>query len=265
MGSKPKILIVGLGSIGSKYARLLRENYDVELFALRHSNNPWHSVHIENLYNWNEVEMVQPTAALITNPTSYHTQTAFQCAIRGIPFWVEKPLSNSLVGLDSVMKEVEKRNLATYVAYPLRHLPEIKKLKEENPSSAWFVCLSDAANWPSRRKLDHVLLELSHELDLAQYLFGKIDHIQGKTTETKARLMTIHSNGKTAVYDLDIASEVEDRHIFLMDGRINIKVTDELYLAQLDYFLNNLDNPNMMNCIQEAHPLLEKIVEFINK
>ncbi|GAF67856.1 unnamed protein product, partial [marine sediment metagenome] len=52
-----KVLIIGLGSIGTRYARLLHEHFDVELFALRHGEKVFESISgttwlPQFLYSW---------------------------------------------------------------------------------------------------------------------------------------------------------------------------------------------------------------------
>jgi len=79
-----KVLFFGLGSIGQRYHRLLRDNFDLDIFALRSQKADYNRngyflkpLH-HNLYSWDEVDRVKPDVAIITNPTYLHIDTAIQ-------------------------------------------------------------------------------------------------------------------------------------------------------------------------------------------
>lgn len=190
-----KIIFFGLGSIGTRHARILQEEFAHELYAFRSSNKrPSNKLGIHELFDWRAVEKVQPDVAFICNPTSMHLGTALECAKRGMHLFIEKPLGGSLAGLKELISTIKAKRLTTYVAYCLRFHPVIealaKRVKKERPLHMRVWCSSYFPSWrPGRNHLDvysaqrklggGVINDLSHEFDYAQYLLRDIKKIEG--------------------------------------------------------------------------------------
>lgn len=247
-----RILIVGLGSMGRRYERLILQNWPEHyLFYLRSGTS--YQDGRNNLFSWDQAEQIRPSCALICTPTWHHIHDITECANRGIPFLVEKPISDvSIPGLAKV-------NVPSYVAYPLRFHDVVNMVRGMNVDRE-IICKSNAKLWPGKRPKDGVLLELSHEIDYAQYVWGEIIEIDGivGVNSDWANLRLRHKDGKTTKVWLDINSKEETRTL----GGMPIKVTDEVFIRQLKYFFANLDNPEMINNLAEASILFEKIIEF---
>ena len=111
----------------------------------------------------------------------------------GIPMLIEKPLGDGKEGLNSWEELVElSHKVPIEIGYVFRHDPCTKKIKEllgakiiGNIVEADFYCGSWLPDWregidyrkcvSSKRELGGgVLLELSHEIDLALNLFGRM-------------------------------------------------------------------------------------------
>lgn len=193
MRKPAKILIIGLGSIGRRYARLLPGIGKFELYALRSGKGPA-CPGVKDLHSWAEVKRAAPGVAFITNPTCLHIRTAIKCARLGMHLYIEKPLDMRLAGLAELKKIVKARRLSAYVAYNLRFHPGIINLKEivarEGFSHAEVRCSSWLPDWrpgtdyrksySANAKLGGgVVLDLSHEPDYAGYIFGAVSSITG--------------------------------------------------------------------------------------
>ena len=84
-----KIILFGLGSIGSRYARLLKENFNHELYAYRHKrNSKKNNLGIKEIFDLKEIDKIKPDAAFITNPTYKHIEFATLCAKNGIDIFI---------------------------------------------------------------------------------------------------------------------------------------------------------------------------------
>jgi len=189
-----KIVIFGLGSVGKRHAKILKECFDVELFAFRSGSHSGNDLGITELYNWKDVENQKADAAFITNPTSRHIETALKCASAGMHLFIEKPLSDSMEGVDELAGICREKKLTCYTAYCLRFHPVIKEIKNlisgKGVLHVRAVCSSYLPSWrqetnskdtysASKRLGGGVLLDLSHEFDYISYLFGQIDEIKG--------------------------------------------------------------------------------------
>ncbi len=189
-----KILLIGLGSIGKRHVRILKEKYK-KIYALRSGKNePINGLGIKEVTSWEEVERVKPDVVFITNPTYLHVETAIKCAESGFKIFMEKPLGSDLENLDELIKIIKKKNIVSYVGYNLRFHPVISALSEylvkHKPLHARVVCSSYLPNWrPGTDFLKSysanlkmgggVILDLTHEPDFVSHLFGEIKDIKG--------------------------------------------------------------------------------------
>jgi predicted dehydrogenase len=278
-----KILIIGLGNIGQRHLRLLKDYFSHEIWAFRHKKSEKPNIFgIKEIFSWKNIKRNDFDVAFVCNPTYLHIETAMKCAVRDMALFIEKPIDNKLTGLQDLLDLVKARSLITYVAYPFRYYIPIQQLKKtiknRKINYVEIVCRTNIEKWPSYRKRKDqgggALLELSHELDYAQYLFGDYD-IAGKIerrsnvvidAEDYADLILYHNSKIKAHVILDIANDYEERYIKIRGtgiiGTVYLKNQDQMYLNQLNYFFNNIDNPNMMNNLFEASGLFKKIIEL---
>lgn len=304
-----KILFFGLGSIGIRRARILIDNFRHELYAFRSTDRPaGNSLGIREVRTWGEVKNLKPDVAFITNPTFLHVETALKCALSGMHLFIEKPLSHNLDGLSSLESVCRKKKLTCYVGYCLRFHPVIEKMRElirsKKVRHARVTCTSYLPDWRqgqdfrksysvSSKKGGGVILELSHELDYIQHLFGKIDKLEGSFGRSSCLAQDAENfadilitAGRTFVnVHLDYFSRISERSIKvdfdggyaggdLMSGRIDYLYRgvknifrfdmdrDKYLKKEMRYFFDNIGKASIMNSLRKARPLLEKIVEM---
>ena len=233
-----KVCIIGYGSIGKRHERILREYFGIEAKIVRRGD-----------------EIPSADIAMICTPTDTHIPIAIECAKWDMALFIEKPLSNSLDGLDELEQIVNEKKLPTYVAYPFRHHDLIKQNLWEIRS---LRCLTNSYKWLSKRKLDHVLLELSHELDIA-YMRWRDPSFEGKQIGDFA----FYGRFGTMDISLNMRAEVERREVRTTENLFVFLQSDDLYARQFEWFIRDCDY-SMMNNIGKARPLLEKILEIIN-
>lgn len=307
-----RIVIFGLGSIGRRHARILSEGFDCQVIAFRSGiKNQGNDLGIKEIYSWQELEALKPEIAFITNPTFLHIQTALECVKRGMHLFIEKPLADTTRDIDELKKICARSKLTCYTAYGLRFHPVIKKIKElikkREVLHGRIVCSSYYPDW--RKGIDHkksysalvsqgggAILDLSHELDYAQYILGKIDKIDGiagrlsnvtiDAEDFADMLLTLDTTVRVNLH-LDMISRFNERRIVVAckDGYIygdllagtvqyfcggkkkifRLSVNRNACLReQTEYFLNNIGNHKIMNNLEESAQLLSKILEFKN-
>lgn len=233
-----KILIVGLGSIGTRHLNILREYFDHDIAVFRSGKSGACNIAgLQEFSTWNEVEAYQPEVAFITNPTHLHIDTAMNCAKLGMHLFIEKPLSNTLDGLSELRELCEQKSLTCYIAYCLRFHPVVKKINElldgKSILHSRVTCTSYLPDWrkghDSRNtysaKADlggGVLLDLSHEFDYISHLFGAIRKIEGnfgklsnvtEDAEDYADVVLKTENNIVVNLHLDILSRKNERQI----------------------------------------------------
>ena len=157
---------------------------------------------IDNLFKTiDEAIKFSPDAAIFSNPASMHIQSALPFANTGVNLLIEKPISNNLEQAQDLVALCERKNIKLMTGYNLRYLPsliEFRKLILGNKIGTIYSIKSEAGsflpNW--RRGKDYrdsvsgqeglgggVLLELSHELDYIQWIFGPIKWVSAKLTK----------------------------------------------------------------------------------
>ena len=191
-----KILIISLGAIAKRHIRNLKEiDSDLQIGVLRRKEadvDPEVRKHIdEYFYNWEDALSWQPAGAVICSPASCHLEQILKLAQKQIPMVVEKPLSYNNSGLQQLLKLYrEQPQLCIMVAYQFRfYTPLIEFKKRLHVGEIGRVISIDIEvgqylpEWRPGREVSEtvsaskelgggVLLELSHEFDYLNYLFG---------------------------------------------------------------------------------------------
>jgi len=202
-----KILLIGLGAIGQRHGRNLRTllGDDAQFLAWRTQRSvpalaadmsvrPNVDLEIEySIQAFDDLDEAlaqQPQIAVIANPTSLHIPTALRCARAGCDLFLEKPLSDSLDGVEELIEIVAQKKLVAIVGYPLRAHPAcrlVKQLLDENAIGTllhariafgeslpdWHPYEDYRRSYAARRELGGgVVLTQIHDLDLALWFFG---------------------------------------------------------------------------------------------
>jgi len=133
----------------------------------------------------------KPKAIFICSPASSHIEQAIFYANHGIDIFIEKPLSNKLIGVDELSRIIYKNKIISMVGYVLRFSSSLnyfrKCLQEEIAGEIYRVncsCSSFLPDW--RPHIDYtksvssnselgggVILEVSHEIDYLRWIFGE--------------------------------------------------------------------------------------------
>jgi predicted dehydrogenase len=202
-----KILFCGLGGIGQRHLRNLRQLLGAELEAhafrvrgqrikLRDNLTIDEGVDLEQDYQIRvHHELVaalaeRPAAVFICNPNALHVPVALECVRAGVPVFMEKPLASDLAGLEELLAEVKARNLPFHVGYNFRFHPGLQRLKALLDAGFFGRLLSVRSeigeylpNWhryEDYRKMyasradqgGGVILSQIHEMDLIYWFFG---------------------------------------------------------------------------------------------
>lgn len=185
------IAVIGAGSIGERYIRLLYNLGFNNIVVYRRSEKPFKSIgeaEVKVVYTFEELLAESIVCAIIATPTHLHLEQAVFFAEKGIHILVEKPLSNTLEGIQLLKNIVKKNNVFILVGYMMRFHPLICDLKEIisneyygkliSIQSKWAEYLPDWHPWEdyrisyaSNKKMGGgVALTLSHDIDLAFFL-----------------------------------------------------------------------------------------------
>lgn len=191
-----------------------------------------------------------PDAAIIASPSPFHVSDAKQFIANGCPVFIEKPLSNSSDELCSLIELAETNDVVCMVAYVLRFLPTMQKIKGiilgNELGNILHATISVGQHLPSwRPDQDYrktvsaqknmgggALLELSHEIDYMLYLFGSPSKVSANIrssgslqidVEDHVDSMFVYESGFVVNLHLDFLQKVASRycHITMDEGYIN--------------------------------------------
>jgi len=188
-----KILIVGCGSIGRRHAKNLKE-LGAEVIGTDTSSESrkWIEENLE-IKTFDNLEVGlkdRPDAVFVCTPPSSHIKIAEKAIKTGAHVFIEKPISDSLAGIEELEKLAKTEGKVVQIGYNLRYIPGLAKIKEMIETEEYGKALSArvifAQSLPYWRpeidytkgytgKKEHgggIILEASHELDYICWLLG---------------------------------------------------------------------------------------------
>lgn len=116
--------------------KILKNLGDHKVIALRTGKGKKHTENENEIKADSEIESYlqisdfEIDAALVTNPTSMHTDTAIEIAKLGIPIFIEKPLGKNTDRTDKLLKIVKEKNIPVMMGYNLIFHPCIREMKK---------------------------------------------------------------------------------------------------------------------------------------
>lgn len=207
-----KFLICGLGSIGQRHVRMIQSvtggTADIAAFRSRkldlvisdkleatHGQSPEAHYGIVSFDTMDAALAWGPDAVFVTNPISMHLATALTAARAGCHIFLEKPLDSSTALAAELAGIIAERGLTCMVGYQMRYHPGYQKIKQllaervlGNLISAdlhfgeWLPGMHPYEDYRQSHaaRSDQgggVILCLSHEVDIAYWLFGMPDSV----------------------------------------------------------------------------------------
>lgn len=279
MKKSKRIVIFGFGSISRKYVRLIKEYFpdvEVHIISSRKIDIYKESFLIDghSLDHLN-IRRINPDGVIIASPAPEHLSDALKCLDLNIPILIEKPLSNSLKNISYFHKKILEKKSKILIGYVLRYSANAKFYKQNisNPNLgsllyAEIICSSYLPNWrpnqdyrrtvsASSKYGGGVLLELSHEIDYANWFFGpflKVHSVLKNSrtldidVEDTADLILTNTKGMNVIIHLDFCTRYPQRKCTLYGSEATMKLDFldskiELFNPKLEtLFSNNEDN-----------------------
>ena len=250
---KKKILIIGLGSIGSKHAKILNSLKNVSKIAILSNRK---KIKFKKIIYIKSLIEFDPDYIIVSSITSKHISDLnnIEKYYNKKTVLIEKPLFEKNYKLN-----IKKNKY--FVGYNLRYHPVVqfikKIIKNKKIFSINLFCSSFLPDWRKNRDYTNtysskkkfgggVLLELSHELDYLQWLFGKVTKIESATVD-KISNLNINVEDRTIVsgkiksisfiLNLNFFSKINERTI-IIDGK-NFSLKGDLNKNFIEYVLHN--------------------------
>lgn len=264
-----KVGVIGLGSIGKRHVRNL---VDLGHEVFNHDPNV-PSGDLDSLLEHSE-------AIVIASPTDMHQDHALMAEAEGKPAFIEKPLGTGKYYYP----------YPCMVGYNLRFHPCVQKAKEWLPQIGkplWAnFTVAQRSEKPAYRRIG-VILNWSHEIDLALHLLGEAEVMSSSTmiywddADVMTDIVLRHESGCRSTVHMDYLTEPERRHFTIVgekgrmtctlpDRNIFLHVKDNMdwfagkgtwdddYKAEMAAFINRAKGESTPGCtIEEAMSVME--------
>lgn len=196
MNSKPRILVAGCGSAGSRHARNLA-NLGVTGISL-YDPDKERAEALASGIGGNAFDSVEAAlaagcdAVVVATPPTTHIDIAELAVQAGAHLLIEKPVSSSIARVHEMLTAADRANLIVMVAYNLRFLPALVKIRGMVESGEIGRVLTIHAEFGQylptwRPGTDYrknyitngdagggIILEESHEFDYVMWMAGPV-------------------------------------------------------------------------------------------
>jgi len=236
-----KLLIIGYGSAGRRFATIAKKNFknlDINILTKQKK------IGFKVIKSIQSIKKLNLDYIIISSPTKFHFHHLLLVNkfLKGKRILIEKPLYSELKNLKNVKNKV-------FVGYNLRNLKIIQFLKSVifyNKTKIYDINFINHSFLPSWRKNvsyqksssakkkygGGVILDCSHEIDLARWMIGKIDILSVQSskksklkieTEDNCKIIGKHKNINISI-DLNYYSIHKKRKIYLLGDNLKIIV-----------------------------------------
>ena len=214
-----RVLIAGHGSIGKRHLRIARSLLpDADIRVLMHRTVDSAPELANGVFNSLDAAVrFGPNIAIVAGPASTHIQTALPLARAGAHLLIEKPLDASLEGVESLLQMCDSQRIVLLVGYNLRYVPSLDWFRQALHSGRVGRILSVRCevgqylpSWRPQTDYRHtvsasralgggVLLELSHEVDYLQWIFGDIVWVKASASRQSALQLDVEDTAHLIV------------------------------------------------------------------
>ena len=242
MSSNSSVVIFGSGSIGKRHYGVANSIPNCDVFI--HSRNNLRNIELAKksfkIFDFSK----KCDLGIIASEANNHKNDFCNYFSFARKWIIEKPIVSIYDEFEEELFDIFKKEKTT-IGYNKRFelgIQELRKiLKNKKVNAAHFKCFSNLSSWREQSLIDSLSLddkrgggvinELSHEIDLANYLVGPIKKINGITKQRKFKNSSVedtaflkieHQNGIYSQVDLSFGCKDEIRKTILIFNDMKI-------------------------------------------
>ena len=191
-----KVALVGPGLVGMRHLQLLLDAPNITVTGTVSPDPdfqvPEHSevMHFQTVSDL--LRETRPDGVIIASPTQFHASQTAECLRASIPVLVEKPVGQSASEISELIELSESRHVSVCVGHHRVHGALFKRLQDNLSSHKFGVCHHFVAKTIFRKPPEYwverdwrtapenggvIGINLIHDLDIAQRLFGPIQQV----------------------------------------------------------------------------------------
>lgn len=201
-----RLVLAGAGAIGRRHLEHIAAHPDLTLAAVVDPNPDVAALTDAPVFASLDTADIDADGIVIATPTQDHEATFTQGAERGWSALVEKPIASDLDAAERMISVAAKHNVHILTGHHRRFHPKVRALCEALPKIGqpvlanvmWSV--KKPAGYfdvPWRSGVDGapVRMNVSHELDLLQFIFGDVVDVAGLGANPVRRAARVESGG----------------------------------------------------------------------
>lgn len=191
-----RVAFVGAGGIANAHMRALSQIEDARMVAFCDIDQARASAAAGTYGGKPYAELgamldaERPEAAYVCLPPHAHVGQEEELARRGIPFFVEKPIANTLERATTILEAVRMADLVTSVGYHWRYMACTRMARERLEGKTIGMALGywlggmPGVHWWRRMDMSagQMVEQTTHIVDLARYLCGEIVEVYAAMT-----------------------------------------------------------------------------------
>lgn len=193
------VAIVGCGTMGQLYARLITKMKEMTITAVYHydeqKGNSFAKEYGGQVYTDYEQMLKEPSVdmVLITLPTYLHRDFVIRAAAHGKHIFCEKPVALQVEEAEEMIEVCAKNNVRLYIAHVVRFFPEYEQISEQvraetslekvsmihakrynssPPAQSWYADLAQSGGM--------VLDLMIHDIDFLLSVMGDVRSVYAK-------------------------------------------------------------------------------------
>jgi predicted dehydrogenase len=201
VNNKIKAGVIGIGVMGSSYAKMIKTLRDVELVGIMDvDENQTSKIAAElgvksytDAKNFFDSE--KPEVVVISCPDEFHAAYTLMALERNINVHLEKPVADTLENCRKILDASKKSKAKINIGYILRILPQYSYIRDEIKSGKFGeiihfytrrnATLNEGLRWKGRTDLSTYLV--CHDADIMMWMTGnKVERVYGEEAVNKS-------------------------------------------------------------------------------
>jgi predicted dehydrogenase len=259
MAVKRKVVIVGLGSIGNRHARLLKERSDISLEivepnerAIIKAKEKFGDFHQHASFD--RMLTTAPDIVLIATPHRLHAEQTIEALHAGSDVFCEKPMSDSLEDAVKMKEACDQADKLLNIGFHMHFHPALKTLKGVIESHrlgnivyaharvGTYITLVNSVSHYQQEQEGALLLDYAHQPDMLYWLLRKVPRYV-YASGVQAGNLELSSNPNIAdihcEYDDDLIASIHLNYV-QMPQRQSYEIVGDQGWAFLDLEQNEL-------------------------
>ncbi|MEP6321279.1 MAG: Gfo/Idh/MocA family oxidoreductase, partial [Paracoccaceae bacterium] len=214
-----RLVLAGAGAIGRRHLEHIADHPDLTLAAVIDPNPDVTKLTDAPVFATLEGANIDADGIVIATPTQDHEQTFAQAAERGWSALVEKPIASDLNAADRMIATAAKCGVHILTGHHRRFHPKVRALRGAldmigQPVLAnvmWSVKKPEGyfdVPWRAGADGAPVRMNVSHELDLLQFVFGPVSDVAGLGGNPVRKAARVESGGLVLSFESGLIATV---------------------------------------------------------